>query len=167
MFLIESISRLFCRGEIFISARLWGHLLQSLKERSNGCRESGAFLLGNRVDYRRYIKDFVLYDDLSPGCLHYGYILFDGAGYSELWRICREQNMSVVADIHVHPGRAFMSETDRDNPMIPDVGHCALILPNYAQTAPKLDEIGIYRRIKGGRWQEMKKRAFRIEEQDK
>ena len=154
--------RLFFRGEIFISAQLWGALLASLKERSGGCRESGAFLLGARKGHKRFVREFVLYDDLSPGCLAAGHILFEGLGYAKLWETCREKGMSVVADIHVHPGAAFLSGADRDNPMIREVGHCALILPNYACASPRLKDVGIYQYLGGGNWRKMTKWNLRI-----
>ena len=159
--------RLFFRGEIFISAHLWRQLLAALKERSDGCRESGAFLLGVCEGHRRFVKEFVLYDDLSPGCLNPGYIMFDNSAFSKLWDICGEKGMRVVADIHVHPGAAYLSAADSENPMIREIGHCALILPNYAQTSPNMKDVGVYQYLGNGNWREMTKWNLRIRRNDK
>ena len=54
------------------------------------------------------------------------------------------EGLEVVADVHTHPGGVGQSQTDRDNPMIPEVGHVALIVPNFADRADFPGDIGIY-----------------------
>ena len=98
-----------------------------------GRRESGAFLLGSRRGVRRRIERFVYYDDLDPHALDSGIVDLDGAAFGALWSLCRSTGLSVVADVHTHPDRAFFSGTDRANPMIAELGHLALVLPTYAQ----------------------------------
>ena len=49
-----------------------------------------------------------------------------------LWDICKRRGLTVVADVHVHPGGAGQSDSDRDHPMISRAGHIALILPDFA-----------------------------------
>lgn len=154
---------LFFRGEIFISREMWHRLLDALKERSDGRFESGAFLLGIRKGRKRFVKMFVLYDDLAPGCLNAGYIRFDGATFSKLWEICRAEKMGVVADIHVHPGLAYLSGADSENPMIREKGHCALIIPDYARVRPHLNDVGFYQYLGNGNWRKMTKWNLRIQ----
>jgi len=115
-----------------------------LRRRAAGIRESGAFLLGRQDSETASIEKFVFYDDLDPGCLLYGAIQFDGRKLGLLWNICRELGLKVVADIHVHPGGFMQSSIDRENPMIPNTGHLALILPDYALKGVFPGEIGIY-----------------------
>jgi proteasome lid subunit RPN8/RPN11 len=76
----------------------------------------------------------VLYDDLDPHCLDTGIVRFDGRYYGALWETIERAKRSVVADVHVHPGEAFQSDSDRRNPMIAQVGHISLILPHFAQS---------------------------------
>ena len=112
---------------------LWRRLLAQLRQRGNGAtRESGAFLLGARRDGRARISDFVLYDDL--------------------WRLCRERGMAVVADVHVHPAGAYQSGSDRENPMISRAGHVALIIPNFAAPPVPRSRVGIYEYEGGKTW---------------
>lgn len=122
---------------------LWLDTLALLRERGRGHRESGGFFLGRRVDGLRTIEAFLPYDDVDPHALR-GTILFDGSKMDVVWDLCRREGLEVVADVHTHPGGVGQSQTDRDNPMIPEVGHVALIVPNFADRAYFPGDIGIY-----------------------
>ena len=143
----EITRRLFApRHELSCSWFLWRRLLSGLRKRGyNRSRESGAFLLGYRRNGRARIVDFILYDDLDPHCLETGIVHFNGCYFSDLWALCKARGLSVVADIHVHPGGAGQSESDRMHPMISRAGHIALILPHFAATPLWRSDIGIYR----------------------
>lgn len=146
------------------SARLWAEGVAELARRGRGCRESGAFLLGTRTGDRRRIERFVFYDDLDPHALDSGIVTFDSAGYDPLWRICREEGLQVVADVHTHPGRARMSTLDRNHPMIGQAGHLALILPNFALrpfSRRDMPEIGIYEYLGDHQWRDFSGHATR------
>jgi proteasome lid subunit RPN8/RPN11 len=140
--------------ELSCSWLLWRRLTARLRERGrNASRESGAFLLGFREPGgAARIVDFVLYDDLDPHSLDTGIISFDGKYFGKLWAICRERNLTVVADVHVHPGGSDQSQSDRAYPMVSQAGHLALILPNFARAPVPHDDIGIYRYLGGGDW---------------
>jgi len=114
---------------------LWGRLLQNLHRRGQQRRESGAFLLGIRGERQEKVKAFALYDDLDPHALDTGIVVFRSNGYAALWKLCRQRRLTVLGDIHTHPGpNPRQSEADRTNPMIPEAGHMAFILPHYAGT---------------------------------
>lgn len=132
---------------------LWRRLLVALRQRGNGAtRESGSFLLGERQYGRARISDFVLYDDLDPHCLDTGIVRFDGRYYDDLWQLCCKRRLAVVADVHVHPGGAYQSGSDRENPMISRAGHVALIIPNFAAPPVRRTRIGIYEYQGGKVW---------------
>ena len=130
----ETMCRLLApRHKLSCSWLLWRRLCRRLRERGLGrSRESGAFLIGHRHGERSRILDFVLYDDLDPHCLDSGLVRFDGRYFGELWAICNARGVSVVADIHVHPGGSGQSRLDREHPMISLPGHLSLILPRFA-----------------------------------
>lgn len=138
--------RLRCRRS------LWRRVLIELARRGRGEREAGAFLLGHLVEGRREICGVAYYDDLAPGSLVDGMIVFPSTGYGELWRRCREGRMQVVADVHTHPGVARQSGTDREHPMIAERGHVALIVPNFAVHPFRDTGLGIYEYMGGHRW---------------
>lgn len=123
---------------------LWANGLKELKKRGSGRRESGAFLLGFRAGDYRCIRRFVYYDDLDPHSLDSGIVVFDGAGYGPLWALCRDTGMTVVGDVHTHPGVPRQSGADRVNPMVATSGHIALIVPNFAETVVGPAHLGVY-----------------------
>jgi hypothetical protein len=153
-FNLATMRRLFApRHELSCSWLVWLRLRDKLRERGRrASRESGAFLLGRREGGRARVVDFILYDDLDPHCLDSGIVRFDGRYFSELWAICKARGLSVVADIHVHPGGAGQSDSDRDHPMISRAGHIALILPRFATGRQPRRDIGMYRYLGGKRW---------------
>ena len=106
----------------------------------------------HRHGERARIVDFVLYDDLDPYSLDSGIIRFDGRYFGDLWALCKARSLTVVADIHVHPGGAGQSESDRAHPMISSAGHTALVLPRFAVEPLPPREIGIYQYKGGKRW---------------
>ena len=157
--------RLFApRHELACSWLVWSCLLTGLRHRGRDRRESGAFLLGRRgADGRARVLDFVVYDDLDPHCLDSGIVHFDGRYFSDLWAICDRRNLTVVADVHTHPGGSGQSESDQAHPMIARAGHLALILPNFARKPVKRPQIGIYRYCGAKRWETVpsfQRRAF-------
>ncbi len=132
--------------ELSCSRFFWHRLLKSLRQRGRyGKHESGAFLLGHRRDGRARITQFVLYDDLDPKCLETGIVQFDGRYFGELWDLCQRRGLSVVADVHTHPGSSHQSDSDRAHPMISRSGHIALIIPRFAAAPVIRDQVGVYR----------------------
>jgi proteasome lid subunit RPN8/RPN11 len=152
--IVKIMRRLFApQHELSCSRRLWKLLVSALRQRGyNGQRESGAFLLGHREGSRARITDFVLYDDLDPKCLETGIVRFDGRYFGTLWDICRQQRVSVVADVHTHPAGSQQSDSDRANPMISRPGHVALILPRFAAAPVRRGEVGMYRYDGSKQW---------------
>lgn len=126
--------------------------MAELRRRTEGRHESGAFLLGKCEGRRRIITRFAYYDDLDPHSLKSGIVIFDGAGYGPLWQLCRDTGLTVVADMHTHPGYETQSSSDRDNPMIAKPGHIALIVPRYAERDFMPAELGIYEYRGEHRW---------------
>jgi hypothetical protein len=152
--------RLACSG------RIWRSGVAELRRRAGGRRESGAFLLGSRDGATRRIEQFLYYDDVDPHCFDNGIVEFNGALLGRVWILCRELNMSVVADVHVHPGHYGQSASDRANPIMPEAGHLALILPGFAATRCVPGAIGMYEYLGSRRWQDHSRdgeRFFRVE----
>jgi proteasome lid subunit RPN8/RPN11 len=73
-----------------------------------------------------------------------GIVVFRAIGFGPLWQLCRELGLSVVADVHTHPGVARQSDADRRHPMIATAGHIAVIVPNYAKSAAGPPALGLY-----------------------
>ena len=151
-----TINRLFApRHELSCSWLLWRRLTVALRERGRGeSRESGAFLLGGKpTDSPPRITEFVIYDDLDPEALDSGIVRFDGRHFGKLWALCRDRELTVIADVHVHPTGSGQSASDRAHPMISEPGHIALILPNFARAPIPREDVGIYRYQGAGKWE--------------
>lgn len=138
--------------KLTIDTSVWERLVTELRIRGGGERESGAFLLSKIGE--THIRDFVFYDDLDPNCLDHGVITFDGSGYIPLWQICKEKQLTVLADVHTHPAEwVGQSRSDSNHPMIAQAGHIAIILPEYAQdTKLTLNDAGIYEYLGDKKW---------------
>lgn len=142
------------KHKLSISWLLWKQLLCKLRERGNHkTRESGAFLLSKLDSKKTHISDFILYDDLDPNSLNTGIIRFDGKCFGKLWEECRMRKSTVIADVHVHPGGVQQSHSDKEYPMIPKIGHIALIVPNFAYGVKGVDQIGIYKYLGEQKWE--------------
>jgi proteasome lid subunit RPN8/RPN11 len=123
---------------------LWRKLTAELHRRGGGVHESGAFLLGSRVGDIRTVLDIVFYDELDPAAYRTGVCVLHADAFSKLWAICRARGLTVVADIHTHPGAAFQSHSDRTNPMVARDGHIAIIAPDFAAPPVPWDRLGIF-----------------------
>lgn len=155
VFLLRTLLRA-AKGDdpkLVCSSRLWNRGVDELRRRAGGKRESGAFLLGTTKGDTRRIRQFLFYDDVDPTCFINGIVEFDGSKFGIVWKKCRDLNITVVADVHVHPCGFGQSRSDRENPMIPNVGHLAVILPDYAAHARIPGGIGIYEYLGARRWQ--------------
>lgn len=132
------------RSLVRLRPELWQELLDELAARGGGVRESGAFLLADAAGDRRRVVRAVYLDDLDPNSLQGG-ISFRGTAYGALWRICRRERLTVVADVHTHPGSGVAQSTiDRRNPMIATAGHVAVIVPDYAERPVGGREVGVH-----------------------
>lgn len=130
--------RISCRG------RTWRRIVRELQRRGENWHEAGVFLIGRERRGRYEVADVVFYDELDAGAYSTGVCVLQGPAFAKLWAMCREQRMTVVADVHTHPGVAFQSESDRTNPMVARAGHVAIIVPNFAARTPRATELGVY-----------------------
>lgn len=104
----------------------------------------------------------MFYDDIDPHALDTGIVHFAGSRLGALWARCRTLDCDVVADVHVHPGRATQSRSDQQNPVMPRAGHIALILPNYAVGRCMPNEIGIFEYLGDAHWVDQTRRGERF-----
>lgn len=123
--------------------RLWTYIVASLRSKGGGKRESGCFLLGDIGARVRFVRDVVFFDELDASC-ETGHLSLNARAFTELWKICKMCNMAVVADVHTHPHGVAQSMTDERNPAVSQVGHVAMILPNFAMSTRKHEGLGLF-----------------------
>ncbi len=145
--------------DLLCSAETWRAGMAELRRRAGGYRESGAFLLGTKRRTRQ-INEFIYYDDIDPDALRTGIVIIDGRKLGSLWAHCRTTGQEVVADVHVHPFGFGQSDSDQANPIIAEVGHKAIIIPDYARRATHPGKIGVYEYLGSRRWRDESGRRF-------
>jgi len=145
-FSLTAIIRAFVAPEhrLCCSSRTWRGIVGELERRGGRRHEAGVFLLGIDQAGRKQVREVVFYDDLDPKAYHTGVCVLHGDAFAKLWAICREKNLTVVADVHTHPGAAFQSSSDRTNPMVARPGHIAIIIPDFARWPIPLGRLGVY-----------------------
>jgi proteasome lid subunit RPN8/RPN11 len=142
-------------NKLIVARRVWLDGLAELCRRGGMKHEAGAFLLGTQDGGRRVGTKWVFYDDLDPHAYATGICILHADAFDRLWRLCREAGLTVVADIHTHPGSPQQSSSDRANPMVALAGHLALIVPNYAQGPHWRHRLGVYRYEGSHKWTDL------------
>ncbi len=126
--------------------------MAELRRRGHNRHESGVFLLGRAKCGRRIAMEAVYYDELDPSAYATGVCILKADAFAKLWALCRARSLTVVADIHTHPGAAFQSGSDRLNPMIARAGHIAIIVPEFASAPVRFEQVGVYEYLGEHRW---------------
>ncbi|MBD2156760.1 hypothetical protein [Leptolyngbya sp. FACHB-16] len=145
---------------LVIPMELWNGLLSELYTRTEEVHESGAFLLGLVIDGHRQVKQIVYYDDLDLDAYQTGIVTLHSDSFGKLWDLCRNKELSVVADIHVHGMSARQSLADRENPMIARKGHLALIVPWFAKPPVLVESLGFYQYQGDHKWRNLSGRRI-------
>lgn len=133
---------------------LWASVMSDLRGRGGGVRESGAFLLGRDDADPARVTSYICYDDVDPDAYQRGAIAFHASGCAALWKHCRQKQVQFLLDVHTHPGfDVRQSAIDERHPMLPIVGHTAMIVPNFARTGWwSLKRVGVYEYLGGFKW---------------
>lgn len=160
-FSIKAIIRAFVAPDHGLSCppHLWQTVLGDLHRRGERRHEAGAFLLGTLRGNRREAVAAIYYDELDPHAYDSGVCILHAPAFSKLWALCREHGLTVVADVHTHPGSAGQSEADRTNPMVARAGHIAIIVPEFAMAPVNQSRLGIYQYAGDHRWQDCSPRV--------
>lgn len=142
--------------EIKISIYQWLSLIKGLKLRTQGVRESGAFLLSELNS--RKVNKVMFYDTFDPSVSESGIIQFKGA--VEFYKYLAEKKLEVLADIHTHPGSdTRQSESDQSHPMIRLTGHIAIIAPNFCKSIYlRPTDCSVYKYLGEFNWQKFSKK---------
>jgi hypothetical protein len=88
-------------------------------------------------------------------------VIVDG---DELFRMnvwLHRQRMTLIAQLHSHPGEAYHSDTDEAYAVLTRVGGFSIVLPDFAQRPFSLEDAAIYRLAGDGTWRAVSARAAR------
>ena len=137
---------------LHLSRALWTELTCELHRRTEGCHESGAFLMGRKNGTEREATAVIYYDQLDPEAYSTDVCMLHADAFGRLWDQCAMLGVSVIADVHVHPFGACQSRADKENPMIAQPGHLALIFPLMARPPIRRWAVGVYEYLGDHRW---------------
>jgi proteasome lid subunit RPN8/RPN11 len=76
-------------------------------------------------------------------------------GGDELFRMnvwLHKNGLTLIAQLHSHPGDAYHSETDDDFAIMTRVGGLSIVVPNFAREPFSFDTAAIYRLAEKGQW---------------
>ena len=76
----------------------------------------------------------------------------------ELFRMnvwLHKNRMTVVAQLHSHPGEAYHSDTDNDYSIVTQAGGLSIVVPDFAHGPFSLDTAAVYRLDAQGAWSEL------------
>ncbi len=102
-------------------------------------------------------QDFVVTQSVIPEQQHIrtpdGVCVCVGAGELHRLNVWLFRNkVTLLAQIHSHPGRAYHSSTDDENAVATAVGCLSLVVPDFARAPFSLPRTAIYRLDQGARW---------------
>lgn len=87
------------------------------------------------------------------------YSLEEGLLYAidsdELYRLnvfLYEQNLTLIAQIHSHPGKAYHSETDDAFPIVTTVGGLSIVVPDFATGPSSAEDFEVFRLSEDATW---------------
>lgn len=84
----------------------------------------------------------------------YGYQVED-SWLTAYWFRLADENRSIRAQIHTHPGEAFHSATDDQWPIVSTEGFVSLVVPNFARGSIDLTQIWAGILDKDGVWKQV------------
>lgn len=123
---------------------------QALRVTSAGVRESLVLWAGRTVDAHATVVTHVI----EPECIATNDVLivpkYERVAVA---RFLRDYDLLIFADLHTHPGAAFLSAADRARPFSSRDGFYAVVVPDFATRAP-LDGWRVYEASDGG-WEEV------------
>ena len=150
------------KEQLKIPITIWLKLNKAVRKHGANKRESGAFLLG-KINSSK-VSHFILYHELDPYSSDNGYIHFRSECYIKLWEICRTQHLTVIADVHTHPGQnTNQSEYHRMHPMIFRKKHIAMIIPHFARRIiSTLSGVGVFEYLGDFQWKKYSSNSQRV-----
>jgi len=119
-----------------------------------GTRQNEGFALwvGNRDGAVFHVRKAIIPEQTA-------HVTDDGVcvsvGPDELHRLNVElyaEQMTIIAQLHTHPGSAYHSDTDDSFPIATTVGCLSLVIPDFARFPFALKRCAVYRLTKAGAW---------------
>ena len=117
--------------------------------------EGVALFVGREADDTFLVTETIIPKQVAL-TLEYG--LLYSVGSEELHRLnvyLYANNLSLISQIHSHPGRAYHSETDDAYPIVTTNGGLSIVVPSFAAAQASLDIWAVYQLSKTNSWVEL------------
>ena len=73
-----------------------------------------------------------------------------------------QNKMTLIAQIHSHPGRAYHSDTDDAYPIITTVGGISIVIPDFGFKPISIDDWAVYRLNEQKQWIKQSKKEVNL-----
>lgn len=88
-------------------------------------------------------------------------VVVEGAELHRINRWLYEQGMTLIAQLHSHPGEAYHSTMDDTFPIATAVDSLSLVVPDFARDPFSLEQCAVYRLTSNGSWAELSRDEVR------
>ncbi len=75
--------------------------------------------------------------------------------FNEFWLRLADESLGVRVQVHTHPGAAYHSSTDDENPVVATPGFLSLVIPNFAIGSIGFDQAFLAQIDAGGMWHQV------------
>ena len=79
----------------------------------------------------------------------------DESWFNEFWTRLADDSLGVRVQVHTHPGVAYHSSIDDENPVVATPGFLSLVIPNFAVGPVGFDEAFLAQIDAAGSWNEV------------
>jgi hypothetical protein len=94
---------------------------------------------------------------LFNGTTEYGGVHVSPEQAGVLYQNCSERGLTLLAQMHSHPGSAFHSSIDERSPHSPVIGFVSIVVPNFAIQLPTdVSGWAVYEQTEYERWRKWK-----------
>jgi len=143
-------------SSLTIPKALWIEILNILRLRSAGYRESGAILLGEIGPMGdRTARRAVPYHELDDDSASADYVELSEIGKYRLYRLIEQNKLRIIAMSHTHPYKwVGLSPVDQANQISSRVGFWSIVIPNFCREPWEVQHMGFH--IREGRgWRQL------------
>lgn len=153
--MITDRSSLLSVDRVIVPRALAEAVQQHLRKAGNAGNEGVAFWAGN-LNGAVAIVTAAFMPPQSAGQLGDGSaVVVFGEALFEMNVWLHQRGLTLLAQIHSHPGIAYHSETDDLHAIMTQIGGLSIVVPDFAQGAFSLDEVAVYRLMGPATWAEL------------
>lgn len=126
-----------------------------LRARGAEGHEGVGFWAGSACGDRFDVSAALIPDQLSERSKHGLMVVVTGDALFRMNVWLHRNHLTLIAQLHSHPGAAYHSDTDDNLAVVTQVGALSIVVPDYARGPLALDAAAVYRLDASGRWKRL------------